>query len=188
MSEQTIVKRHRTPATCVVDRHRNNTEAIDRQVMESNRKDACQWCQRALLSAPVGADTDDMTSSLLCRSGIVVFAATAALTSLSGCGGADSNQADVPTVDIELGNYVITPNLVSIGTGVVNLHVTNTDAIEHNLTVGGRGTRNLAPGEEQTVSVDLEVGSYDMWCDVPGHAAMGQTGTLVVAEPVATTP
>ena len=133
-------------------------------------------------------DTDDMTRNLLCRSGIVVFAATAALASLSGCGGADSNRADAPTVDIELGNYVITPNLVTIGTGVVNLHVTNTDSIEHNLTVGGRGTRNLAPGQEQTLSVDLEVGSYNMWCDVPGHAAMGQNGTLVVAEPNATTP
>lgn len=121
-----------------------------------------------------------MTRKPLCRSGIIVFAATLAV--LSGCGGADSNQADAPTVDIELGNYVITPNLVTIGTGVVNLHVTNTDSIEHNLTVGGRGTRNLAPGEEQTLSVDLEVGAYNMWCDVRGHAAMGQTGTLVVAE------
>jgi manganese oxidase len=128
-----------------------------------------------------------MTRNLFRRGGIVI-AATAALASLSGCGGADSNQADVPTIDIELGNYVITPDTVTIGTGVVNLHVTNTDGIEHNLTVGGRGTRNLAPGEEQTVSVDLDVGSYNMWCDVPGHAAMGQKGTLVVAEPDATTP
>lgn len=124
-----------------------------------------------------------MTRNLLCRIGTVVFVATAAVASLSACGGTDSSLADVPTVDIELGNYVITPNLVTIGTGVVNLHVTNTDAIAHNLTVGGRGTRNLAPGEEQTVSVDLEVGAYNMWCDVPGHAGMGQTGTLVVAEP-----
>jgi len=129
-----------------------------------------------------------MTHNLSCRSGVVVFAATAALASLSGCGGADSKRADAPTVDIELGNYVITPNLVTIGTGVVNVHVTNTDSIEHNLTVGGRGTRDLAPGEDQTVSVDLDVGSYNMWCDVPGHAAMGQKGTLVVAEPNTTTP
>lgn len=132
--------------------------------------------------ALVGPDTDVMTRNLLCRSGIVVFVATAALASVSGCGESDSNLADVPTVDIELGNYVITPNQVTIGTGVVNLQVTNTDTIAHNLTVGGRGTRNLSPGEEQTVSVDLEVGSYHMWCDVSGHAEMGQTGTLVVAE------
>jgi len=129
-----------------------------------------------------------MTHNPLCRSGVVVFAATATLASLAGCGGADSKGADAPTVDIELGNYVITPNLVTIGTGVVNVHVTNTDSIEHNLTVGGRGTRDLAPGEDQTVSVDLDVGSYNMWCDVPGHAAMGQKGTLVVAEPNTTTP
>ena len=129
-----------------------------------------------------------MARYLRCRGAIVVITATAAFSSLSGCGGADSNGGEAPTVDIELGNYMITPNPVTIGTGVVNLHVTNTDTIEHNLTVGGRGTRNLSPREEQTVSVDLEVGSYNMWCDVPGHAAMGQNGTLVVAEPDATTP
>ena len=125
-----------------------------------------------------------MTRNLTCRSAIIGFGAIAAVASLAGCGSADSNQADVPTVDIELGNYTISPNTITIGTGVVNLRVTNTDSIEHNLTVGGRGTRNLAPGQEQTVSVDLDVGSYNMWCDISGHAALGQTGTLQVAEPV----
>jgi uncharacterized cupredoxin-like copper-binding protein len=27
---------------------------------------------------------------------------------------------------------------------------------------------------------DVEAGQYRMWCDMPGHAAAGQTGTLVV--------
>ncbi len=133
------------------------------------------------------ADTEEMIRILNRRTAIAVCAATAAVTSLAGCGGADSNEADAPTVDIELGNYTISPNEITIGTGVVNLRVTNTDSIEHNLTVGGRGTRNLAPGAEQTVSVDLAVGSYNMWCDIPGHAALGQTGTLTVAEQAATT-
>lgn len=113
-----------------------------------------------------------------------IVALVAVVASLAGCGG-DSNEADVPTVDIELGNYTIVPNTVAIGTGVVNLRVTNTDSIEHNLTVGGRGTRNLAPGQEEVLSVDLDVGTYNMWCDIQGHVALGQTGTLQVAEPAA---
>jgi plastocyanin len=129
------------------------------------------------------ADTEEMIRNLKWCSAIAMCAV---VSSLAGCGGADSNQADAPTVDIQLGNYTISPSEITIGTGPVNLRVTNTDTIEHNLTVGGRGTRNLAPGQAQTVSVDLAVGSYNMWCDVPGHAAMGQTGTLVVAAPDAT--
>jgi len=28
--------------------------------------------------------------------------------------------------------------------------------------------------------LDVAAGEYRMWCDVPGHAAAGQVGTLVV--------
>ena len=128
-----------------------------------------------------------MTRNLLRRSALVVLAVTAAAGSLVGCASDGPSQANGPIVDITLADYTITPNAVTIGTGVVNLRVTNTGNIEHNLTVGGRGTRNLAPGAQQTVSVDLAVGAYNMWCDVQGHVAMGQTGTLNVAEQAATT-
>jgi uncharacterized cupredoxin-like copper-binding protein len=58
------------------------------------------------------------------------------------------------------------------------LHVTNNDSMVHDLVVAGRGTRQLAPGESQTISIETEPGEYRMWCDIAGHADMGQTGVL----------
>ena len=118
------------------------------------------------------------------RTALVVLAAIGAATSLGGCGSADPSGGDAPTVEIILGNFTISPNVVTMTAGKARLHVTNTDRIPHNLTVAGYGTRNLAPGQEQTLSVKIDAGSYKMWCDVPGHAKMGQTGTLqaVVAD------
>lgn len=125
-----------------------------------------------------------MSRNLFCRGATVGFAALVAVVSLAGCGGGDSDQ-EVSTVDIDLGDYTISPNTLTIDTGVVNLRVTNTGNVAHNLTVGGRGTRNLAAGQEQTLSVDLAAGSYRMWCDVVGHVELGQTGTLRVVDPAA---
>jgi plastocyanin len=96
---------------------------------------------------------------------------------LSSCG-SDGAAGDLPVVDVELGRYTISPALLVVGAGEVELRVTNTDSMVHNLVVAGRGTRNLDPGDTQVVTVAVDVGDYRMWCDVPGHAAMGQTGTL----------
>jgi Cupredoxin-like domain len=127
-----------------------------------------------------------MTRNPIRRRALALVVATGAVASLTGCGG-DGLQSDAPTVEVVLGDYTISPNALTIDTGDVDLHVTNTGATTHNLTLAGKGTRNLAPGAEQTLTVNIAAGTYNMWCDVPGHAAMGQTGTLQVVEPVAAT-
>jgi plastocyanin len=103
--------------------------------------------------------------------------ALSALASLSACGGG-STAAAAPAFDIQLGRYTITPGDLTVPAGAVELRVTNVDSIVHNLVVAGRGTQQLAPGASQTIQIDTKPGDYRMWCDVQGHAAMGQTGTL----------
>ena len=83
---------------------------------------------------------------------------------------------------MSLGRFVIEPAVVEAPAGDLELRVTNVDPdMVHDLVVLGKGTRRLAPGQSQTLTVpDVDSGEYRMWCDVQGHANAGQVGTLVV--------
>ena len=121
---------------------------------------------------------------------LLVGVATMGATVLSSCGNDSSAAAEDATVlDVNLGRFVLEPAVLEAPAGDLVLRVTNTDPeLVHDFVVHGKGTKRLAPGESQTLKVpDVEAGQYRMWCDVPGHAAAGQTGTLVV-NPAATPP
>jgi len=114
---------------------------------------------------------------------LVLLFSTAAV---SACGGADASSP--PQFEVDLGRFTISPATLTVPAGEVELLVTNTDNMIHNLVVAGRGTRNLQPGESQTITVNVAVASYRMWCDMPGHAAMGQTATMLGVDAPAATP
>jgi uncharacterized cupredoxin-like copper-binding protein len=102
---------------------------------------------------------------------------------LSSCG--DDSNADasnVTVLEVELGRYTISPSVLVAPAGELELLVTNVDdALVHNLVVFGKGTRQLAPGESQTLPIGaIGEGEYRMWCDVQGHAQAGQVGALRV--------
>ena len=123
--------------------------------------------------------------------GFAVFgAAILGTVSLSSCGGgSDADAAAATVVEVELGRYTIAPSPLVVPAGALELVVTNVDdALIHNLVVNGKGTRSLAPGESQTLPMgEVGAGDYQMWCDVQGHAQMGQTGTMRV-EPALVSP
>jgi len=126
-----------------------------------------------------GADDADMNVVGIAGSGSVGRAVLAVLALgtagwLSSCA-SDGAARNVAVVEVELGRYTISPAVLTIPAGEIELRVTNTDTMVHNIVVAGRGTRNLDPGETQVLPVTFEVGDYRMWCDVAGHADMGQT-------------
>ncbi|MBI5087556.1 MAG: cupredoxin domain-containing protein [Actinobacteria bacterium] len=124
--------------------------------------------------------------SLRVRRAAVAAAALLGSGMLASCGG-ESASADVPVVDVQLGpGYTITPNQLTVPAGDAELRVTNTDTMVHDLVVAGRGTAPLAPGQTQVLSINTEPGSYQMWCDQPGHRQMGQQGKLISVEQAAT--
>ncbi len=136
----------------------------------------------------VGDDTVLMdTRNRLRRRLVGTVIAVAATGLLSGCGGGNT-AAEAPAIDIQLGRYTITPGDLTVPAGAASLRVTNVDSIVHNLVVAGRGTRPLAPGATETIKIETQPGDYRMWCDVQGHAQLGQTGTLRSQEVVASPP
>lgn len=69
--------------------------------------------------------------------------------------------------------------------GPVAFEVTNNGTMEHNFEIEGQGIEevfdeNLAPGDAQTMEVDLAAGEYHVYCPVADHAAQGMELTLTV--------
>lgn len=100
----------------------------------------------------------------------------------SGDAGAAVAADDAEVVQIELGDLFLEPSEVTAAPGPLTIRVTNTGAADHNLAIDGIGTTAmLGPGETGTIEVpDAAAGTYDMLCEVPGHADGGMRGTLVI--------
>lgn len=68
--------------------------------------------------------------------------------------------------------------------GEVTIDFTNPSAIPHNVVIeeGGKELAGFEPitESEETLEADLEPGTYEFICSVPGHAEAGMKGTLTV--------
>ncbi len=68
--------------------------------------------------------------------------------------------------------------------GTYTFVVTNQGPSSHNLTINGPGvsdsaTPTFAPGTK-TLTVTLQNGTYDLFCSVPGHKALGMNTHITV--------
>ena len=73
----------------------------------------------------------------------------------------------------------------TIMTGNITFQVVNEGTQEHGLHIQGQGIEeglatNLSPGDEGTLSVDLEPGEYEAWCPVGDHREQGMVTTFTV--------
>lgn len=95
------------------------------------------------------------------------------------------------TVEVSLVEYDINMP-ATLPAGHTVFRVTNDGTMEHNLEVEGQGSedvfpQNLQPGETQTMEVDLQEGSYVVYCPVGDHRSRGMEVDLTV-EPSAEVP
>ena len=78
----------------------------------------------------------------------------------------------------------IRPDVTS-GTAV-SLAVSNAGPTPHNVAIRDESgtelatTADLREGESETLTVDLSVGDYILFCSLPGHESLGIKGTLSV--------
>jgi uncharacterized cupredoxin-like copper-binding protein len=63
--------------------------------------------------------------------------------------------------------------------------VANNGKLQHDLTIVGPGTRAATPtipaGSRGSVTVNLQKGSYDFYCSIPGHKAAGMDVKVTVS-------
>lgn len=123
----------------------------------------------------------------------VLASALLALTVLmTGCGDDDDAGDDAgttPAADAQTVNVTLTEFRIempsSVPAGTVAFAVTNQGTVEHNFEVEGEGIEeefeeNLKPGETKTLTVDLALGTYEVYCPVGNHEDEGMTTELAV--------
>lgn len=81
---------------------------------------------------------------------------------------------------ITLDEFSIDPGELVVPAGAV-LTVDNAGAVTHNLSVDDVASPMIDGGGSAQLDLSsLAAGTYEMRCDVPGHAAAGMTGTITV--------
>ncbi|MDX6541180.1 MAG: hypothetical protein QOI71_2790 [Gaiellales bacterium] len=102
-------------------------------------------------------------------------------------------------VDVKLGEMFVRPNATVVKAGKVTFTVANTGTIVHEMiisrtpvTLESSGKASEAgsvgevperqPGTSGKVTVNLKAGSYQLFCNVPGHYAAGQHANITVKD------
>jgi uncharacterized cupredoxin-like copper-binding protein len=91
------------------------------------------------------------------------------------------------TIKVTEREYRISLSSTSAKAGTVTFVIHNAGKITHKLAVGGAGvkkvvsTASIAPGATRKLTVALTGGKLQIWCPIPGHAALGMKTSLTVA-------
>ena len=128
----------------------------------------------ALVATGCGDDDDDETT-----------AATVPTTTETGATGATGAGGAGEAVDISETDFALDPDAVEVDAGEVTFLVANDGQTTHNLEIEGNGVEeelpeDLAPGDAAELTVELEPGTYEMYCPVGDHAEQGMEGTVEV--------
>jgi plastocyanin len=68
--------------------------------------------------------------------------------------------------------------------GTVKITLTNASPVPHNVSLRGNGANehsdNISGGKTASIEGQLQPGSYEFYCSIPGHEQAGMKGTLTV--------
>lgn len=105
--------------------------------------------------------------------------------------GTAATAGPVEKVTAQLGDYWVRPNMTSVPAGKVEFVARNVGKVPHELMVermpikmdapgqpneeAAQGMiEDMGPGESGQMTMDLQPGRYVLFCNVPGHYALGQ--------------
>jgi len=124
-----------------------------------------------------------------CGSGSSSSTPSTSTAAAGGGGGGSSTSTPVAAsgkkIDVTEKDFSITvAGGSTVKPGTYTFVVTNKGPSSHNLTINGPGVANaatptFAPGTK-TLTVTLKKGTYDLFCSVPGHRALGMDTKLTV--------
>lgn len=120
------------------------------------------------------------------RRTLLSLATTAALgTTLVACGGSDDGASGCTPAASEITVHAqddlkFDADAYDGEAGCIELTYVNDGSVAHTLLVKGKSGFKLAVGDTDTGTVDLPVGTYELFCDVAGHEAAGMTADLEV--------
>jgi FtsP/CotA-like multicopper oxidase with cupredoxin domain/plastocyanin len=134
-------------------------------------------------SPPPGDDRSTLMFFAAFTSVAAFLLAALGLVAVVATGGSSATTAGAEPVAVTLSEFKITPSTISAPAGPVKLKVANTGSVAHNLTIAAlnKKTADLNAGATDTLDLGtLKEGTYEVICNVPGHADSGMKATLVV--------
>jgi len=127
------------------------------------------------------------------RSRTLLTLCAACAVMLSGCGEPEVFRTDRPILRVELDEYRIVPQNVSVKAGRMKFAARNTGRLTHNLVIqlvpDRFGARPFEIGRTQTmqsqqtgepIKLELTPGTYRLVCTIANHKDLGQFGELKV--------
>ena len=120
----------------------------------------------------------------------LVLAGAALVLLAAGCGGSSSSSsgssgAPIKTVQVKETEFKLDPASISLDkAGTYTFEAVNNGSFGHALEIEGKGveqkTGTIDGGRSATMTVKLEPGTYEIYCPVDNHRAMGMEGKVVV--------
>jgi plastocyanin len=116
----------------------------------------------------------------------------------AGCGGGSSNggsssgsssppagSGQVVNIPIASSGFAFTKTTATANAGTVTLRAVNPQSTPHDISIKGNGVdakgSQVSNGGVSEVTVNLQPGTYEYYCSVPGHEQAGMKGTLTVS-------
>jgi plastocyanin len=125
------------------------------------------------------------------RQTLLSLAGAAALViTLTGCGDSDDDDGGsaggctTPDASFTVGaldELKFDAEAYEADAGCVEITYENEGSIAHTLLIKGVSGFKLAVGDTDTGTVELEPGSYTLFCDIAGHEAAGMKADLTVS-------
>jgi uncharacterized cupredoxin-like copper-binding protein len=84
------------------------------------------------------------------------------------------------TIKVTATEFKFTLSPTTVKAGTVTFVFTDKGKLPHDFKIAGKKTPIISPGQSKKLTVTLKAGKYPYLCTVPGHAAAGMKGTLVV--------
>jgi uncharacterized cupredoxin-like copper-binding protein len=119
-----------------------------------------------------------MPTTRLCLAAVVLVALGAVVFGVPSLGATVHKPATVVTVTATEFKFKLSRKTVPHGKVVFTL--VDKGKLAHNFWIGGKRTPLVSPGKRAKLTVTLKAGKQTYLCTVPGHAAAGMKGTLVV--------
>ncbi len=121
--------------------------------------------------------------SIRSRAGWLAALLTAAVL-VAGCG---SSGPPAGATKVTLSDYKFDPKNLNVKAGNVTFYLTNIGTQTHDMLIADSSGKVIAKSDlvqannDSTFSIsNLPAGSYQIYCDVPGHRQLGMEGTLTV--------
>lgn len=113
---------------------------------------------------------------------VAILLGVVAVVALTAVGlSSDGNDPQEGDVAVDLADTRFDPDDLEVPAGPTAFFVDNRDLFWHTFTIEGTAVDvRVASRGTRRVEVDLAPGTYDLVCTIPGHEAVGMTGTVEV--------